>query len=148
MDILGIVGIAVGVAGLIFGLVEHSRRVKLDVALRTQFSTSLNRVRALVTYNDDIVQITEGLDSPKITKWVWSTNKGLSDLYVSMVGYYIASHPSFTYDDIKNCIESGIITTAWEEQNWREHVAVRKENKGTTPPEAIIKDNSNRRYIV
>jgi hypothetical protein len=70
MDILGIVGIAVGVAGLIFGLVEHSRRVKLDVALRTQFSTSLNRVRALVTYNDDIVQITEGLDSPKITKWV------------------------------------------------------------------------------
>lgn len=141
---LEIISSVIGLLGLGFALYEYVKRVRIETALRTQFGISLNRLRSLMTYDMDMNRLLEEVESKEVIAWAWANNKGLSDIYASMVGYYLAGQSTFTYKDLKSHVDNGVVRTAWEEYVWRDAIAFRPENQGGKPPEPFIGSNRAR----
>jgi len=100
-DLLSIASVLVGIAGLVFAYIEHRGRVKAEQMLKNELTAILNRVRVLVPYGKSISSMLEGIDNPKLNRWVWVKYKGLSDLYVLIVTHYLAAQKEFRYTDLK-----------------------------------------------
>ena len=101
-QVSAIVSIAIGFAGLCFGLYERKRRVAIQSVFRAHLSGALNRVRALVSYRAEIyAHLEEGCDPSRLRDWIWEHYKGTSDLYVWMVTLWVAYERSFQYADLK-----------------------------------------------
>jgi hypothetical protein len=141
---LEILSFSIGLFGLGFAIYEHVKRVRIETALRTQFGISLNRLRSLMTYDIDMNKLLEQVEAKEVISWAWANHKGLSDIYAFMVGYYLAGQSTFTYKDLKNHVDTGVIRTAWEEYVWRDAIAFRPENQGVKPPESFIRSDQAR----
>ncbi len=71
--------LVVAVTGLAFGYVQHRKRAKTELVLRTQLNSLLNRVRAMVPYRSDLESMLQGIETLSITPWAWNKYKGLSE---------------------------------------------------------------------
>lgn len=143
-----ILSFGIGLFGLGFAIYEHVKRVRIETALRTQFGISLNRLRSLMTYEIDLNKLLEKVKDRQVISWAWANHKGLSDIYASMVGYYLAGQSVFKYKDLKKHVENGVIRTAWEEYVWRDAIAFRPENQSAKPPGPFIGSDKARPTIL
>lgn len=133
-DSLSIASFALGIFGLLVGYLQHRARAKTEDALRTQLSLLVNRIRIMVSYRKDLEAILTDVQNPSIHSWVWQKYQGLSDLYVSVVAYYLAAQKRFTYRDLERFVKAGAVQTRWEENVWRDLLALRRENKNRAVP--------------
>jgi len=139
LEIASILSLIVAIIGLGFGYIEYRKRTETEIVLRTQLNSLLNRVRSMVPYKKDMESILEGVESSSVIPWAWNKYKGLSDLYVAIVTYYLSLEKKFNYDDLGRLVKAGVVQTSWEEQIWRDIIALRPENKTGIIPDFFIK---------
>jgi hypothetical protein len=140
MTVLSVASFVLGIAGLVFGFIQHRGRGRAESVLQVQLSAVLNRVRAMVPYRKDLEGMLSDGRGEALQKWVWSLYKGLSDLYVAAVSYYLSSQSRFTYAHLEKFVKAGGVNTRWEEKIWRDMLALRPENKDGDAPGFFIKD--------
>lgn len=128
MDTQTIISFSIAIVSLILTIIQTLKLVKLKNIYRTDIAEAINRTKMMIITNKDASEILKNSKNPKITAWIWKRQRGISDLYVSLVRQYVSSMNKFKYSDIKKLIDSGLIETRWQESIWREIIALRKEN--------------------
>ena len=131
----------IGLLGLIFGLMQYrdSRRIKR--LMEDQYMVLFNRVKYRMPSKETIRKyISEHQLSgdSKLTDHLWTSYQGISDLYVSMVGFYLNNEKKFTYTDLEKMVKNKFVNSHWQEKVWRNLISNRPENRNTSVPDFYL----------
>ena len=143
METFDVLSLIVTILGVSFGIMQYFRNLKTKSLLKNQFISILDRVRTLVPFQDKLDEMLKKCDDKEINKWVWFNHKGLSDLYVMTVSYYLTFERRFTYKHLKNKFDNHQLSSRWEENRWRYLISARKENKNLIHPDYFTKGKKN-----
>jgi len=133
--ILTIIGTVITITSFIFGFYERTKREDTKNKRISQLWSSINRAKYAILNNKVINDFTDEKD--KKNK-LWLSHQAACDLYISLVEQYLSEQKKFSYIDLENLCKNKIISTEWQEKQWRILICHRKENRDIIPPPYFI----------
>jgi hypothetical protein len=139
LDWVSIVLVVAGVAGVLAAWLQWKRTTLIERTRREELWALLESTRNLIVDQTQVEQFAKKHDDQDLSRALWSNHQAASDLYVTLVGQYLAQERRFTYTELERLCEIGFVNRPWQEERWRFLLCRRQENvQAPAPPPSQV----------
>jgi hypothetical protein len=108
-DLLGLVGTAVGVAGLVATVILTERASRIKRRRQELLRFLIDRANYVKFDHEVIEELTAHNPDPVLARHLWLLHQAGSDLYMSLVDEYSAGEKHFSYADLQRISEHPLL---------------------------------------